>query len=695
MSRKLPIGRTRNIGIMAHIDAGKTTLTERILFYTGKTHKMGEVHDGTAEMDWMIQEKERGITITAAATTCIWNNTVINIIDTPGHVDFTIEVERSLRVLDSAVAVFDGVAGVEPQSETVWRQADKYRVPRICFVNKMDRVGANYSRCIEMIKGRLQADPLPLHLPVGVEADFRGVVDLVQMKMLLWDNPDGKEFQTSDIPAEYAEMAAHMREELVEKLSDSDDRIMEKFLNGEEPEESEIKEAIRKATIANRLFPVLCGSALKNKGVQAVLNAVVDYLASPKDIPSVEGHDIHDNEKIIERHADDKEPFCALLFKIMTDQHVGKLSYMRVYSGTAKAGDQLLNVATGKKERINRFLKMHANHREEAEGVYTGDIVAVVGLKSGRTGDTICSPESPILLEKIEFPEPVISIAIELKSKADQEKLNNALSRLVDEDPTFRSSVNADTGQLIISGMGELHLDIIVDRLLREFNIPANVGKPQVTYKETVTAEAVAEETYEKQIGGKENYGNVKIAIAPSGRGKGFVFVNKLSGSDLPAVFLKEIEAGLIDSMQGGVLAGYKMDDIEVTLLKADYNELNSTETGYRIAANMALREAARKAAPTLMEPVMKLEVVCPEEYTGDIISDLNSRRGKIENIDYRGDLKVIDALIPLSETFGYATSIRSMSQGRATQTLQYSHYDNVPESIMNRIIGRISGLIY
>lgn len=695
MSRKLPIGRTRNIGIMAHIDAGKTTLTERILFYTGKTHKMGEVHDGTAEMDWMIQEKERGITITAAATTCIWNNTVINIIDTPGHVDFTIEVERSLRVLDSAVAVFDGVAGVEPQSETVWRQADKYRVPRICFVNKMDRVGANYTRCIDMIKGRLQGEPLPLHLPVGVEADFRGVVDLVQMKMLLWDNPDGKEFKTSDIPDEYVETALRMREELVEKLSDTDDHIMEKFLNGEEPDESEIKEAIRKATIANRLFPVLCGSALKNKGVQAVLNAVVDYLASPKDIPAVEGHDINDNEKIIERHADDKEPFCALLFKIMTDQHVGKLSYMRVYSGTAKAGDQLLNVTTGKKERINRFLKMHANHREEADGVYTGDIVAVVGLKSGRTGDTICSSDSPILLEKIEFPEPVISVAIELKSKADQDKLNSALGRLVDEDPTFRSSINSDTGQLIISGMGELHLDIIVDRLLREFNIPANVGKPQVTYKETVTAEAVAEETYEKQIGGRDNYGNVKISVAPSGTGKGFVFVNKLSGSDLPEVFLREIEAGLMDSMQGGVLAGYRMDDIEVTLLKADYNELNSTEAGYRIAANMALREAVRKASPTLMEPVMKLEVVCPEEYTGDIISDLNSRRGKIENIDYRGDLKVIDALIPLSETFGYATAIRSMSQGRATQTLQFSHYDNVPESIMNRIIGRISGLIY
>ena len=695
MSRKLPIGRTRNIGIMAHIDAGKTTLTERILFYTGKTHKMGEVHDGTAEMDWMIQEKERGITITAAATTCMWNNTVINIIDTPGHVDFTIEVERSLRVLDSAIAVFDGVAGVEPQSETVWRQADKYRVPRICFVNKMDRVGANYKRCIEMIKTRLYAEPLPLHLPVGVESDFKGVVDLVQMKMLLWDNPDGKEFAVADIPEEYADMAAEMRDELLEKLSDCDEDIMEKFLNGEEPEEDEIKRAIRKATITNRLFPVLCGSALKNKGVQAVLNAVVDYLASPKDIPPVEGHDITDNEKIILRDSDDKEPFCALVFKIMTDQHVGKLSYLRIYSGTAKSGDQLLNVTTGKKERINRFLKMHANHREEVDAVYTGDIVAVVGLKSGRTGDTMCAPESPLLLEKMDFPEPVISIAIELKSKADQDKLNSALSRLVEEDPTFRADTSPDTGQLIISGMGELHLDIIVDRLLREFNIPANVGKPQVTYKETVTAEASAEEVYEKQVGGKEHYGHVKISVAPSGRGEGFIFVNKLLESHMPSSFVKEIEAGLVDAMQGGVLAGYRVDDVEVTLLKADYNELKTTEMGCRIAANMALKEASRNAAPTLMEPIMKLEIVCPDEYTGDIISDLNSRRGKIENFDFRGELKVIEAIIPLSETFGYATAVRSMSQGRATHTLQYSHYDNVPETIMNRILGRISGLFY
>ncbi len=695
MSRKLPIGRTRNIGIMAHIDAGKTTLTERILFYTGKTHKMGEVHEGTAEMDWMIQEKERGITITAAATTCMWNNCVINIIDTPGHVDFTIEVERSLRVLDSAIAVFDGVAGVEPQSETVWRQADKYRVPRICFVNKMDRIGANYTQCLEMIKSRLQAEPLPLHLPVGVESDFKGVIDIVQMKMLLWDNPDGKEYAVSDIPDEYRDAAAEMRENLLEKLADCDEELMEKFLNGDEPEEAEVKSAIRKGAIANRLFPVLCGSALKNKGIQSVLNAVVDYLASPRDVPPVEGHDINDNEKIILRDSDDKEPFSALVFKIMTDQHVGKLSYLRIYSGTAKSGDQLLNVSTGKKERINRFLRMHANHREEVDAVYTGDIVAVIGLKSGRTGDTMCSPDAPVLLEKMDFAEPVISIAIELKSKADQDKLNSALARLVEEDPTFRADTSPDTGQLIISGMGELHLDIIVDRLLREFNIPANVGKPQVTYKETVTAEAVAEEVYEKQIGGKENYGHVKVSVAPSKPGEGFVFVNKLSGSEMPPSYVKEIESGFIDSMQGGVLAGYKVDDIAVVLLKADYHELKSTEMGCRIAANIALKEAFRKASPTLMEPVMKLEIVCPDEYTGDIISDLSSRRGRIENFDFRGDLKVIDALIPLSETFGYATVIRSMSQGRATHTLQYSHYENVPESIMNRILGRISGLFY
>ncbi len=693
MARKLPINRTRNIGIMAHIDAGKTTLSERILFYTGKTHKMGEVHDGTAEMDWMIQEKERGITITAAATTCLWKNTIINLIDTPGHVDFTIEVERSLRVLDSAVAVFDGVAGVEPQSETVWRQADKYHVPRICFVNKMDRIGADYEMCLRMIKEKLFAEPLPLQIPVGVESSFSGVIDLVTMKMLVWDDPTGKDYRIAEIPDNMKEESALMRENLIEKVADCDESLMHKFLEGEVPGEDELKHAIRKATIETRLFPVFCGAALKNKGIQPILDAVVDYLPSPKDIPAVTGHDVLDHEVIIKREADDKEPFCALVFKIMTDPHVGKLSFMRIYSGTLKSGEQILNVTVNKKERISRFLRMHANHREETDEVYTGEIIAAVGLKTARTGDTITVIDHPVLLEKMFFPEPVISIAIELKSKAEQDKLNTALSRLVEEDPTFRTSINADSGQLIISGMGELHLDIIVDRLLREFNIPANVGKPQVTYKETVTAAATAEHVYDRQIGGKDNYGHVKVTVAPAGAGKGFVFNNSIEPGLVPDVILRAIEGGLTDSMQGGVIAGYKMDDVMVTLVEARYNELKSTEMAYRIAANMAFKDAVRDANPFLMEPIMKLEVVSPDEYTGDVINDLNSRRGRVEHIDYRGQLKVIDALIPLSEAFGYATAVRSMSQGRANHTLQYSHYDLVPEAVMNRILGRISGL--
>jgi len=694
MTRKLPINRTRNIGIMAHIDAGKTTLTERILFYTGKTHKMGEVHDGTAEMDWMIQEKERGITITAAATTCMWKNTVINIIDTPGHVDFTMEVERSLRVLDSAIAVFDGVAGVEPQSETVWRQADRYHVPRICFVNKLDRIGADYDMCIRMIKEKLFAEPLPLQIPVGSESLFTGVIDLVAMKMLIWDDPTGKDYRVAEITDELKDIAEEGRELMIEKLADCSESIMEKFLEGIVPSEDELKHAIRDATVNAKLYPVFCGAALRNKGVQPLLDAVVDYLPSPKDKPPVVGHDVNDHDKTIAREVDDKEPFCALVFKIMTDPHVGKLSYMRVYSGTFKSGDQVLNVFVGKKERVGKFLRMHANSREEIDGVCTGDIVAAVGLKSVRTGDTVTAVDYPVLLEKMIFPEPVISIAIELKSKADQDKLNMALSRLVEEDPTFKSKINEDTGQLIISGMGELHLDIIVDRLLREFNIPANIGKPQVTYKETITSSATSEHLYDKQIGGKDNFGHVKIMVEPSGSGKGFIFKNSLSPDSIPKAFINSIEAGFNDSMMGGVIAGYKMEDITVTLLGADYNELKSTELAYRIAANMALKDAVRDAKPFLMEPVMKLEVVSPEEYTGEIINDLNSRRGKIENIDFKGELKVIDALIPLSEAFGYATTVRSMSQGRATHTLQYSHYDLVPESVMNRILGRISGLI-
>ena len=693
MARKLPVSRTRNIGIMAHIDAGNTTLTERILFYTGKTHKMGEVHDGTAEMDWMVQEKERGITITAAATTCMWKNTVINLIDTPGHVDFTIEVERSLRVLDSAIAVFDGVAGVEPQSETVWRQADKYHVPRICFINKMDRIGADFEMCLRMIREKLHADPLPMQIPVGAESSFAGVIDLMQMKMFSWDDPTGKDYSIKEIPDNLKDDALLMREHLVEKAADYDEGLMHKFLEGEAPGEEELKQAIRKATIEAKLFPVFCGAALKNKGVQPVLDAVIDYLPSPKDIPAVAGHDLLDHEITVKRESEDKEPFCALVFKIMTDPHVGKLSFMRIYSGTMKSGEQILNVTVNKKERINRFLRMHANHREEVDEVYTGEIIAAVGLKSARTGDTITAVDSPLLLEKMFFPEPVISIAIELKSKADQEKLNNALSRLVEEDPTFRTSVNEESGQLIISGMGELHLDIIVDRLLREFSIPANVGKPQVTYKETVTAQATAEHTYERQIGGKDNYGHVKVAVAPAGSGRGFVFRNSLASGLIPDMMLKAIEDGLMDSMQGGVIAGYKMDDVMVTLVEAKYNDLKSTDVAYRIAANMAFKDAVREAKPFLMEPIMKLEVVSPDEYTGDVINDLNSRRGKIENIDMRGQLKVIDALIPLSEAFGYATAVRSMSQGRANHTLQFSHYDLVPESVMNRILGGYNGM--
>jgi len=694
MARNLPISRTRNIGIMAHIDAGKTTLTERILYYTGKTHKLGEVHEGTAEMDWMVQEKERGITITAAATTCSWKNCNINIIDTPGHVDFTMEVERSLRVLDSAIAVFDGVAGVEPQSETVWRQADKYNVPRICFVNKMDRVGADYYRCIDMIKEKLKANPLPMHMPIGAESDFAGVVDLVEMKSHIWDDPTGKTFKVEDIDPALLDEAQAMREELVEKVAEFDDDLMHKFIEGETPAIEEIKQAIRIATIKGEIFPVFCGTALKNKGVQAVLDAVVDYLASPKDIPAIEGHDSNDASIIIKREADDKEPFCGLIFKIMSDVHVGRLCFMRVYSGVLKSGDQVFNVSLEKKERVNRFLRMHANHREDVSDIYTGDIVAIVGLKNVRTGDTVTSIDSPLLLERMEFPDPVISIAIELKSKSDQDKLNSALRRLEEEDPTFKAEINPDTGQLIISGMGELHLDIIVDRLLREFNIPANVGKPQVTYKETVSSTGQAEFIYDKPIGGKESFGHVKLSVGPGESGSGLTIENNLKSSIIPEIIVDEIRAGLNDSMQGGVIAGYKMDDIEVKIITADYDESKSTETAYRIAANQALKEAVRQASPVLMEPVMKLEVVLPDEYTGDVINDLNSRRGKIENIDIRNELKVVDAIVPLSETFGYATSVRSMSQGRASHSLLFSHYEQVPEAVMDKILGRMSGLI-
>jgi elongation factor G len=695
MARELPLTRTRNIGIMAHIDAGKTTLTERILYYTGKTHKIGEVHDGTAEMDWMVQEKERGITITAAATTCSWKNTRVNIIDTPGHVDFTMEVERSLRVLDSAIAVFDGVAGVEPQSETVWRQADKYHVPRICLVNKMDRLGADFWRCVEMIKERLHAVPLPLQIPIGVEDSFQGAVDLIHMKALQWSGEKGENVNESDIPGDLMKEAEKHREELIEKLGEHCDDIMEKYINGDTIESEELEEAVRKGTVESKFFPVFCGSALKNKGVQPVLDAIVKYLPSPVDIKPVEGHDVKDHDIMIERKADDREPFCGLVFKIMSDPHVGRLSYMRVYSGSLKAGETVLNVSGNKKERINKFLRMHANNREEVKQVYTGDIVAVVGLKNIVTGETLSDEKNPVLLEKMEFPDPVISIAIEPKTKADQEKLLATLKRLEEEDPTFVADNNSETGQLIISGMGELHLEIIVDRLLREFKISANVGKPQVTYKETITKAVDSEQRYEKQIGGKNQFGHVVIRLEPGEAGSGFLFENGLKGGEIPQEFIKDIEAGLRDSLEAGVLAGYKMVDIRATLTGGSYNENDSLDTGYRIAANMALREGARKADPALMEPVMKLEVVTPEEYSGDIINDINTRRGRIDDINYRGLLKIVHALVPLSETFGYATSVRSMSQGRASHTLQFSHYEQVPKNVTDNILGRMSGLFY
>ena len=695
MPRELPLNRTRNIGIMAHIDAGKTTLTERILFYTGKTHKMGEVHEGTAEMDWMVQEKERGITITAAATTCFWKNCIINIIDTPGHVDFTMEVERSLRVLDSAIAVFDGVAGVEPQSETVWRQADHYHIPRICFVNKMDRVGADYERCLDMIREKLSALPLPLQIPLGIEDGYRGVVDIVTMKALVWTDEAGQEIQTIDIPAEAAEQAREYRDNLLETVAEHNDDIMHKYLEGIEPDEKEIRDVIRQITASTAVFPVLCGSALRNKGVQPVLDAIVDYLPSPRDIKPVEGHNPKNAEEIITREAGDKEPFCGLVFKLMSDPYVGKLSYLRVYSGHLKTGDQVLNVTTGKKERVQRCLRMHANDREDIKEVYTGDIVAVVGLRGSRTGDTLADEAHPILLEKMEFPDPVISVAIEPKTKADQEKLDTALKRLEEEDPTFHVNADPESGQTLISGMGELHLEIIVDRLTREFNIQANVGKPQVTYKETITKAVESEHRYEKQIGGKDQFGHVVIRMEPGRPGSGFVFTNDLKRDEIPAEFINDVEAGFNDAMQAGVIAGYKMDDIAVALTGGSYDEAASLGTAYRIAASMAMKEGARKASPTLMEPIMKLEVVCPDEYTGDIINDINSRRGRIEGLNIRGTLKVIDAFVPLSEVFGYATSVRSMSQGRASHTLQVSHYEAVPKEITDRIIGRMTGIFY
>jgi len=685
--REYALEKTRNIGIMAHIDAGKTTTTERILFYTGKIHKIGETHEGAAQMDWMEQEQERGITITSAATTCHWKNHRINIIDTPGHVDFTVEVERSLRVLDGAVAVFCAKGGVEPQSETVWRQADKYHVPRICFVNKMDIIGANFYRVVDMIRDRLRANPVPIQLPIGKEDTFIGMVDLVNMNAEIYEDDLGKEIKVVEIPEDMRDLAEEYREMLLDSISEYDDELMMKYLEGEDITVDEIKKVIRKATIDGKITPVLCGSAYKNKGVQLLLDAIVDYLPSPVDIPSVKGFSV-DGDEVLERHPSDDEPFSALAFKIVTDPYVGKLAYFRVYSGTLKSGSYIYNSTKGKKERIGRILQMHANKRQEIEEVYAGDIAAIVGLKNTTTGDTLCDENHPIVLESMEFPDPVIEVAIEPKTKASQEKMSQALGKLAEEDPTFRSYTNEETGQTIIAGMGELHLEIIVDRLLREFKVEANVGSPQVAYKETITTAVEAEGKYVRQSGGHGQYGHVKIKVEPQEPGKGYEFVNQIVGGAIPKEFIPAVDSGIQEAMDSGVLGGYPVVDIKVTLYDGSYHEVDSSEMAFKIAASMALREALQKAKPVLLEPIMKVEVIVPEEYMGDVIGDLNSRRGRIEGMEPRDGVQVVRAFVPLGEMFGYATDLRSKTQGRAVYTMQFDHYAPVPNNIAEKILG-------
>jgi elongation factor G len=688
---KFPIERVRNIGIMAHIDAGKTTTTERILYYTGVTYKIGEVHEGTAVMDWMEQEKERGITITSAATTCFWRDHRINIIDTPGHVDFTIEVERALRVLDGAIAIFDASAGVEPQSETVWRQANKYRVPRIAFMNKMDKIGADFLMSVNSMIERLGANPVPVQIPIGAEETFRGPIDLVRMKAYYFDDETlGAKYVEDEIPDEYRVQAEEYREKMIEALADIDDSLMEKYLNGEEVSEEEIKRVIRQGTLQMKITPVLCGSAFKNKGVQMLLDAIVDYLPSPVDIPPVKGRTPDGKE--VERRPSDDESFAALAFKVMTDPYVGQLTYLRVYSGVLSAGSYVYNSTKNRKERIGRLLKMHANKREELKEVRAGDIGAAVGLKYTLTGDTLCDEKAPIILEAIEFPEPVISIAIEPKTKADQEKLSQALQKLAQEDPSFRVTYDEETGQTLISGMGELHLEIIVDRLVREFKVGANVGKPQVAYRETIRTPAKAEGKFIRQTGGRGQYGHVFIEIEPLEKGKGFEFVNRIVGGTIPKEYIPAVEKGIKEAMERGVIAGYPIVDVKATLYDGSYHEVDSSEMAFKIAASMAFKEAAKKAEPVLLEPIMSIEVVTPEEYMGDVIGDLNGRRGKIQSMERRGNTQVIRALVPLAEMFGYATDLRSKTQGRATYTMQFSHYEEVPKNIAEAIVERTRG---
>jgi len=689
--REFPLARTRNIGIMAHIDAGKTTTTERILYYTGKNYKIGEVHEGAATMDWMIQEQERGITITSAATTCKWRDCWINIIDTPGHVDFTVEVERSLRVLDGAVAVFDAVAGVEPQTETVWRQANKYNVPRICFVNKMDRIGADFGRTVEMIRDRLEANPAVVQLPVGAEGGFQGVVDLLAMQALLWEEGMGEKWREEPIPAELSTEAEDARHQLIDVLSNYDDALTEKYVGDEEITADDLRRALRRATVAGQVVPVLCGSAFKNKGVQPLLDAVVDYLPSPLDIPPTTG--TTPKGEPVERRQDDAEPFAALAFKIMTDPYVGKLTYLRVYSGTLTKGSTVLNSTKDRKERVGRILQMHANHREDKDAIFTGDIVAVVGLKNTTTGDTLCDPDHPVVLEALEFPEPVIHVAVEPKTKADQDKLSKALYALSEEDPTFRVRTDEETGQTVISGMGELHLEVLVDRMLREFSVDANVGKPQVAYRETIRkAVERVEARYVRQTGGRGQYGHVVINLEPTGPGGGYEFIDKITGGVIPKEYIPAVDAGIQEALTNGVLAGYPMVDVRVTLVFGSYHEVDSSEMAFKIAGSMAVKEAAQKASPVLLEPVMAVEVVTPEEYMGDVIGDLSSRRGKVEGMEQRGANHVIRALVPLADMFGYATDLRSRTQGRATYTMQFSAYHEVPDSIAREIIARARG---
>jgi len=707
MPREIPLERIRNIGIIAHIDAGKTTTTERILFYTGRTYKIGEVHEGTAVMDWMEQEQERGITITSAATTCFWRDHRINIIDTPGHVDFTAEVERSLRVLDGAVAVFDSVAGVEPQSETVWRQADKYRVPRICFVNKMDRVGADFKRTFSQIISKLEANPVAIQLPIGAEDKFIGVIDLIKMKSITYkDETMGADYIVGEIPADMLDEAKHYREQLIEKVSEADDKILEKYLHGEEITEDEIKAALRKrvnSSVRNKgegaFVPVICGSAFKNKGVQPLLDAVVDYLPSPLDVPAIAGIDPnkkvdpeHPEAALIERPASDDAPFSALGFKIMTDPFVGQLTFFRVYSGVLAAGSSVYNATKQRTERIGRLLKMHANKREEIKEVYAGDIAAAVGLKSVSTGDTLCDEKKPIVLESMDFPEPVISLAIEPKTKSDQEKLGIGLQKLMAEDPTFRVNTDQQTGQVIIRGMGELHLEIIVDRLKREFNVEATVGKPQVAYKETLTRPADGEMKYAKQTGGRGQYGHAKIHVYPGEPGTGYIFENEIVGGAIPKEFIKPIDEGIKEALTRGVLAGYPIDDVRVELYDGSYHDVDSSEMAFKIAGSMAFQDAAKKAKPVLLEPMMRVEVVVPKEHMGDVMGNLSSRRGQIQSQEDRGGTQIIAARVPLSEMFGYATDLRSRTQGRATYSMHFDRYEPAPQNVSEEVVARMQG---